>query len=236
MCSGFTTSPSIGTGSGSTATGSSDNSSCTSPQPQMTSSTELNNSCASLAGHSINQKMSNLNKQFLTGGDFGGKASEIISSSFNDNNSNVTLTSSVESSGIASASKETMYIRGDEERKDSSCYTHSQCTPDECWIMVSRSSFLTDKQNSDADLCSKSNNLGVSQSNSHGVGICINNPSSVPGAGGVNSHPVSYFSLPQTREKLTMGMSFHKEGECRSIPAEPTCIKKEKDIPGLPEN
>ena len=34
---------------------------------------------------------------------------------------------------------------------------------------------------------------------------------------------------------LTMGMSFHKEGECRSIPAKPTCIKKEKDIPRLPE-
>ena len=34
---------------------------------------------------------------------------------------------------------------------------------------------------------------------------------------------------------LTMGMSFHKEGECRSIPAKPTYIKKEKDIPRLPE-
>ena len=36
-----------------------------------------------------------------------------------------------------------------------------------------------------------------------------------------------------------MGMSFHKEGEYRSIPgipAKPTGIKKEKDIPGLPEN
>ena len=121
----------------------------------MTSSTELNNSCASLAGHSINQKMPNLNNQFLTSGDFGGKASEIISSSFNDNNSNMTLTSSVESSGIASASEVTMDVRGDEEGNDSSCYTHSQCTPDECWIMVSRSSFLTDKQNSDADLWSR---------------------------------------------------------------------------------
>ena len=30
-------------------------------------------------------------------------------------------------------------------------------------------------------------------------------------------------------------MSFHKEGECRSIPAKPTGIKKEKDIPRLPE-
>ena len=51
----------------------------------------------------------------------------------------------------------------------------------------------------------------------------------------VNSHPVSYFSLPQTRERSTMGMSFHKEGECRSISAKPTSIKKEKDIPRLPE-
>ena len=34
---------------------------------------------------------------------------------------------------------------------------------------------------------------------------------------------------------LTMGMSFHKEGECRSITAKPTYIKKEKDIPRLPE-
>ena len=32
-----------------------------------------------------------------------------------------------------------------------------------------------------------------------------------------------------------MGMSFHKEGECRSIPAKPTGIKKQKDIPRLPE-
>ena len=87
----------------------------------------------------------------------------------------------------------------------------------------------------DADICSKSNNLGVSQSNSHGVGICISKLSCAPGAGGVNSHPVFYFSLPQTRERLTMGMSFHKEGECRSIPAKPTYIKKEKDIPRLPE-
>ena len=38
------------------------------------------------------------------------------------------------------------------------------------------------------------------------------------------------------KRRLTMGMSFHKEGECRSIPAKPTGIKKEKDIPGLPEN
>ena len=150
MCSGFTTSPSIGRGSGSTATGSNDNSSCTSPQPQMTSCTELNNSCASLAGHSINQKMPNLNNQFLASEEFGEKASGIISSSFNDNNSNLTLTSSVESSGIASASEVTMDERGDGEGNDSSCYTHSQCTPDECWIMESRSSFLTDKQNSDA--------------------------------------------------------------------------------------
>ena len=34
---------------------------------------------------------------------------------------------------------------------------------------------------------------------------------------------------------LTMRMSFHKEGECRSITAKPTYIKKEKDIPRLPE-
>ena len=34
---------------------------------------------------------------------------------------------------------------------------------------------------------------------------------------------------------LTMGMSFHKEGECRSITEKPTYIKKEKDIPRLPE-
>ena len=34
---------------------------------------------------------------------------------------------------------------------------------------------------------------------------------------------------------LTMGMSFHKEAECRSITAKPTYIKKEKDIPRLPE-
>ena len=33
------------------------------------------------------------------------------------------------------------------------------------------------------------------------------------------------------KRKLTMGMLFHKEGECRSISAKPTCIKKEKDIP-----
>ena len=32
-----------------------------------------------------------------------------------------------------------------------------------------------------------------------------------------------------------MGRSFHKEGECRSIPAKPTGIKNEKDIPRLPE-
>ena len=37
------------------------------------------------------------------------------------------------------------------------------------------------------------------------------------------------------KRRLTMGMSFHKEGECRSIPAKPTGIKKEKDIPRLPE-
>ena len=30
-------------------------------------------------------------------------------------------------------------------------------------------------------------------------------------------------------------MSFHKEGVCRSIPAKPTGVKKEKDIPKLPE-
>ena len=35
---------------------------------------------------------------------------------------------------------------------------------------------------------------------------------------------------------LTMGMSFHKEGECRSISAKPTSIKKGKDILKLPEN
>ena len=34
---------------------------------------------------------------------------------------------------------------------------------------------------------------------------------------------------------LTMGMPFHKEGECRSITAKPTYFKKEKDIPRLPE-
>ena len=86
-----------------------------------------------------------------------------------------------------------------------------------------------------ADICSKSNNLGISQSNSHGVGICISNPSCAPGAGVVNSYAVSYFSLPQTQERLTMGMSFHKEGECRSIHAKPTSIREEKDIPRLPE-
>ena len=37
------------------------------------------------------------------------------------------------------------------------------------------------------------------------------------------------------KRKLTMGMSFHKEGECRSISAKPTCKKAEKDIPRLPE-
>ena len=36
--------------------------------------------------------------------------------------------------------------------------------------------------------------------------------------------------------RLTMGMSFHKEGECRSISAKPTSTQKEKDIPRLPEN
>ena len=30
-------------------------------------------------------------------------------------------------------------------------------------------------------------------------------------------------------------MSFQKEGDCRSIAAKPTSIKKEKDIPELPE-
>ena len=30
-------------------------------------------------------------------------------------------------------------------------------------------------------------------------------------------------------------MSFQKEVECRSIPAKPTVIKNEKDIPRLPE-
>ena len=38
------------------------------------------------------------------------------------------------------------------------------------------------------------------------------------------------------KRRLTMGMSFHKEGERRSISAKPTGIKKEKDIPRLPEN
>ena len=38
------------------------------------------------------------------------------------------------------------------------------------------------------------------------------------------------------KRRLTMGMSFHKEGECRSISAKPTGIKKEKDIPRLPES
>ena len=33
-----------------------------------------------------------------------------------------------------------------------------------------------------------------------------------------------------------MGMSFHKEGERRSISAKPTGIKKEKQILGLVEN
>ena len=33
-----------------------------------------------------------------------------------------------------------------------------------------------------------------------------------------------------------MGITFHKKGECRSTSAKPTRIKKEKDIPGLPEN
>ena len=36
--------------------------------------------------------------------------------------------------------------------------------------------------------------------------------------------------------RLTMGRSFHKEGECRNISAKPTSIQKEKDIPRLPEN
>ena len=31
-------------------------------------------------------------------------------------------------------------------------------------------------------------------------------------------------------------MFFHKEGECRSLPAKPTSIQKEKDISRLPEN
>ena len=38
------------------------------------------------------------------------------------------------------------------------------------------------------------------------------------------------------KRRSTMGMSFHKEGECRSISAKPTCINKGKDIPKLPEN
>ena len=38
------------------------------------------------------------------------------------------------------------------------------------------------------------------------------------------------------KRRLTMGMSFHKEGECRSISAKPTSIKEGKDIPKLPEN
>ena len=37
------------------------------------------------------------------------------------------------------------------------------------------------------------------------------------------------------KRRITMGLSFHKEGECRSIPAKPTGIKKEKDIPRMPE-
>ena len=40
----------------------------------------------------------------------------------------------------------------------------------------------------------------------------------------------------ENKETLTMGMSFHKEGECRKISAKPTGIKKEKDIPRLPES
>ena len=38
------------------------------------------------------------------------------------------------------------------------------------------------------------------------------------------------------KRRLTMGMSFHKEGECRSISAKPTSLKKEKNIPSLPAN
>ena len=33
-----------------------------------------------------------------------------------------------------------------------------------------------------------------------------------------------------------MAMSFHKEVESRSISAKATGMKKEKEIPGLPEN
>ena len=33
------------------------------------------------------------------------------------------------------------------------------------------------------------------------------------------------------KSRLTMGMSFHKEGECRSISAKPTSIKKRKTSP-----
>ena len=38
------------------------------------------------------------------------------------------------------------------------------------------------------------------------------------------------------KRSLTMGMPFHKEGECRSVSAKPTGIKEEKDIPRLPES
>ena len=37
------------------------------------------------------------------------------------------------------------------------------------------------------------------------------------------------------KRRLPMGMPFTKEGECRSLSPKPTCINKEKDIPGLPE-
>ena len=37
------------------------------------------------------------------------------------------------------------------------------------------------------------------------------------------------------KKRLIMGMSFHREGECLRIAAKPAGIKKEKDIPRLPE-
>ena len=43
-------------------------------------------------------------------------------------------------------------------------------------------------------------------------------------------------ALRKQKRRVTMGMSSHKEGECRSIPAKPKGIKKEKDIPRLAEN
>ncbi len=39
----------------------------------------------------------------------------------------------------------------------------------------------------------------------------------------------------ENKRWLTMRISFYKEGECRSISAKPTSIKKGKDIPKLPE-